>query len=87
MTITVSVAEAKSGFSRYLRRAREELVIVTRRGGPDAVILPFAEYERLQRLWAYSAMMRLSREMKEVGVRATELHEASRRDLEGRPWS
>lgn len=87
MTITVSVAEAKSGFSRYLKQAREELVIVTRRGKPEAVILPFAEYQHLRRLRAYSAMVRLSRELEEIGVTASELHEASRRELEGRPWS
>jgi len=85
MAVKVSIAEAKSGFSRLLKRARKETVIVTRRGKPDAVILPFEEYERLRRLWAYSSMVRLSRELEGVGVTATELHEASRRELEERP--
>lgn len=85
MTMRVSIAEAKSGFSELLKRARRELVIITRRGEPDAVILPFEEYERLQRLRAYSSMVRLSRELVGVGVTATELYEASRRELEGRP--
>jgi prevent-host-death family protein len=87
MAIRVSIAEAKSGFSAVLKRARKELVIVTRRGKPEVVILPFAEYERLQRLRAYSNMVRLSRELGEVGVTATELYEASRRELEERSWS
>jgi len=85
MTVRVSIAEAKSGFSALLKRAQKEPVIVTRRGEPDAVILPFEEYERLRRLWAYSSMVRLSRELKEIGVTATELHEVSRRELNGRP--
>ena len=85
MTVTVSIAEAKSGFSELLRRAQKEPVIVTRRGKPDAVILPFEEYERLRRLRAYSSMVRLSHELKGVGVTATELYEASRKELEGRP--
>ena len=85
MAVKVSIAEAKSGFSRLLKRARKETVIVTRRGKPDAVILPFEEYERLRRLWAYSSMVRLSRELVGVGVTATELYEASRRELEERP--
>jgi len=55
------MAQAKSGFSGMLKRARQETGIVTRRGKPDAVILPFSEYERLRRLWAYSSMVRLSR--------------------------
>lgn len=87
MAARVSIAEAKSGFSKMLRQARKEPVIVTRRGEPDAVILPFGEYERLRRLWAYSSMVRLSRELEEVGVTATELYETSRRELEERPWS
>jgi len=87
MAIRVSIAEAKSGFSAVLKRARKELVIVTRRGKPEVVILPFAEYERLQRLRAYSNMVRLSSELGEVGVTATELYEASRRELEERSWS
>jgi prevent-host-death family protein len=80
----VSIAEAKTGLSKLLNLARTELVIVTRRGQPDAVILPFEEYERLRRLRAYSRMVRLSRELEEAGVTATELYEASRRELEER---
>jgi prevent-host-death family protein len=85
MTVRVSIAEAKSGFSELLKHAQKEPVIVTRRGEPDAVILPFEEYEHLRRLRAYSSMMRLSHELKEVGVTATELYEASREELEDRP--
>jgi prevent-host-death family protein len=85
MTMKVSIAEAKSGFSALLKRAQREPVIVTRRGKPNAVILPFEEYERLRRLWAYSSMVRLSRELKAVGITATELYEASRKELESRP--
>jgi len=85
MTMRVSIAEAKSGLSELLKRAQKEPVIVTRRGEPDAVILPFEEYERLRRLRAYSSMVRLSRELEGVGVTATELYEASRKELEARP--
>ena len=85
MSMRVSIAEAKRGFSELLKHARKEPVIVTRRGKPDAVILPFAEYERLRRLLGYSSMVRLSRELKEAGVKATELYEASRSELERQP--
>ena len=74
MTMRVSIAEAKSGFSALLKRAQKE-----------PVILPFEEYESLRRLWAYSSMVRLSRELKGIGITATELYEASRKELEGRP--
>jgi len=82
--IRISIAEAKKDFSMLLKRAHQELVIITRRNKPEAVILPFAEYERLQRMMAYVSMVRLSHELKEVGVNATELYEASRSELEGR---
>ena len=85
MAARVSIAKAKSDFSRMLKRAQKEPVIITRRGKPDAVILPCAEYERLRRLGAYLSMVRLSRELEETGVMATELYKASRRELEERP--
>ncbi len=81
----VSISEAKSSFSALLKRAQKELVIVTRRGEPDAVLLPFEEYERLRRLRAYSSMIRLSHELKGIGITASELYDASREELEGRP--
>jgi len=80
----VSISKAKSDFSELLKRAQREPVIVTRRGEPDTVILSIDEYERLRRLRAYSSMVRLSRELERTGVTATELYEASRKDLEDR---
>ncbi|MCR4406663.1 MAG: type II toxin-antitoxin system Phd/YefM family antitoxin [Anaerolineae bacterium] len=87
MTVRVSIAEARGSFSKLLRHAREGPVIITRRGKPDAVILPFGEYERLRRQRGYSNMVRLSRELAGVGVTATELDEASRKELDERLWS
>lgn len=87
MTITISVAEAKSRLSELLKRARQDLVIVTRRGEPDVVLLPFEEYERLRRLNAYSRMVSISRELESLGLTASELYESSRQELEERTWS
>lgn len=85
MAIKISIAEAKRDFSTLLKRAHQKLVIITRRNKPEAVILLFAEYERLQRLNAYASMVRLSHELKRVGVSATELYEASQSKLEEHP--
>lgn len=87
MTVEVSVAEAKSRLSELLKRARQDLVIVTRRGKPDIVFFPFEEYERLKRLHAYSRMVSLSRRLETLGLTATELYESSRQELEERAWS
>ncbi len=85
--VKVSVAEARKDLSRLLKRAREDLLVITRRGEPDVVILPFEEYERLRRLRAYSRLVRLSDQLAGTGIKATELYEESRRELEERPWS
>lgn len=82
--LKVSIAEAKAGLSDLLKHARNGPVIVTRRGQPDAVILTYEEYERLQRLRAYAGMVRLARELREAGVTADELHAESRKELEER---
>jgi len=78
------IAEAREDFPAPLKRAREEPVIITRRGEPEAVILPFNEHGRLQRRKAYSTIVRLSQKMKGSSIPATELYEASRRELEER---
>ncbi len=87
MTIEVSVAEAKSRLSELLKRARQDLVIVTRRGEPDVVLLPFEEYEHLRRLHAYSRMVSISHELESLGLSASEVYESSRQELEERAWS
>ncbi len=50
MAKTVSASEAKNRFGSLLRQVADqgEEVIVERQGKPRAVILSFAEYERIQ---------------------------------------
>jgi prevent-host-death family protein len=82
MSLRVSNVEAKSGFSKLVKHAREEPVIVTRPGEPDAVILPSAHYECLRPLAACSSTVRLSRELKEADMTTTELYQGSRCEME-----
>lgn len=79
-----TIAEAKKEFSRILRETKEGPVVITRRGEPEAVVLAYADYEALRRLQAYQQILGLSRELRETGLPAAELYEASRRDLESR---
>jgi len=55
-----------------------------RRGQPDIVLLAYADFERLRRLQAFQQVLRLANELRDKGVTATELYEASRRELEER---
>jgi prevent-host-death family protein len=77
----LSIAEAKKDFSSVLKQAHAEPVVVTRRGEPDIVILSFDEYRNLSRLRAYLRMVRLSQRLRD-NVKATELYQASRQELE-----
>lgn len=77
---------AKSEFSRLLREAHKEPVIITRRGRPDVVLLAYDEYERLRRLQAYQQVLNLAAKLRDSGLTASELYEASRQELEERSW-
>ena len=62
-------------------------MIITRRGRPDAVVLGYEAYQQLRRRSAYADMLGLAKELREAGVTASDLYEASRKDLEGHGWS
>ena len=78
------IAVAKSEFSRLVRDAHKEPVIITRRGQPDVVLLAYADYERLRRLQAYQQTLQIAAKLRESGVTASDLYETSRRELEER---
>jgi len=52
---TVSIAEGKKNFSHLCRDAFENKkeIIVTKRGRPVAVIIPYDKYERSRRVEAF----------------------------------
>lgn len=87
MSKQVSVTEAKRDLTKLLREAEEKQteIVVTRRGEPFMVILRYEDYERLERLRAYLNMVRISEELKDSGISATEIYEESRGELEERP--
>lgn len=84
-TVEYPIAVAKKDFAQVLRRALHEPVIITRRGQPEVVMIAYDDYLRLQRLQAYEDMVRISTELRERGVRASEVYAASRAELESRP--
>lgn len=86
MSKQVSVAEAKRDLTKLLREAEEKQmeIVVTRRGTPFMVILRYEDYQRLERLRGYLNMVRISEELKDSGISATEVYEESRRELEER---
>lgn len=80
----ISVSEAHNRLSRWLEKIGDEPITITRRGKPVGVIISPQEYERLSRVKAYLQMLHLSRSLRESGVTAGELFDASREELEKR---
>ncbi|MEI7636999.1 MAG: type II toxin-antitoxin system Phd/YefM family antitoxin [Syntrophus sp. (in: bacteria)] len=85
-TSTVSIAEGKKGFSRLIQdtQDKKESIIVTRRGQPVAVIVPYEEYNRTMRMDGYRKIMEAREMYIKTGINAGEIYEESRKQLEER---
>lgn len=81
---TVSIAEGKKGFSRLIQDASEknEEIIVTKRGKPVAVIVPYEEYRHSQRFEGYRKVMEARETFLRSGLKASEIYRESRKELE-----
>jgi len=83
---TVSVAEGKKGFSRLIQNALEkkEEIVVTKRGKPVAVILPYEEYQHSKRVEGYRKIIESREAFLKTGILAEEIFKESRKQLEKR---
>lgn len=81
---TVSIAEGKKGFSRLIHNAveKKEEVIVTKRGKPVAVIVPYEEYRHSKRVEGYRRIMEARAAFLKVGISAEEIYKESKKQLE-----
>ena len=83
-TKKVSIAEGKKSFSRLIQDAldNKKEFIVTRRGEPVAVIVPYDEYKQLKRLEGYKKIMDAREAFLKSGVSADEVFKESKKQLE-----
>ncbi len=81
----VSIAEAHNRLSYWLKQVPDEPITITRRGKPVGVIISPEEYEQMRQVQAFWKMIHLSQSLRDSGVTADELSQASRRELESRP--
>ena len=81
--LDVSIADAHNRLSALLKKVNTSPIMLTRRGKPVGVLLSIEDYKRLRRAEAFTQMIELSRSLSESGLSATELYQASRRELEG----
>lgn len=81
---SVSVAEGKKGFSRLIRHAfeKKEEIVVTKRGKPVAVILPYEEYQHSKRIEGYKKICEARETLSKANILADEVFKESRRQLE-----
>lgn len=83
----VTIAEGKKSFTRLVRQTQEskEGIVITKRGKPVAAIIPFEEYRKQQKVEAFLELVELRRKLASSGLKARELYEESRKELEERP--
>jgi len=81
---SISVAEGKKGFSRLIQDAQniKEEFIITKRGKPVAVIVPYEEYQRSKKIRGYKKIMEAREAFLKAGVQAEEVFKESRKQLE-----
>ena len=83
---SVNIAEGKKGFSRLIQDASEKKgeIIVTKRGKPVAVILPYEEYQHSKRIEGYRKIITTRETFLKTGIPADEIFNESRKQLERR---
>ena len=83
-TITVTIAEGKRDFSRLIKEAaeRNEDIVVTKRGKPMAVIVPYMEYQHSKKVEAHQKILESRAAFAGAGVSAAEVYRESREELE-----
>ncbi len=84
--ITVTIAEGKRDFCRLIKEVAEksEGIVVTKRGKPMAVIVPYGEYRHSKKVGAHQKILESRAAFAKAGVSAAEVHTESREDLERR---
>ncbi len=83
-TFAVTVAEGKRDFSRLIKEAAEKNgdTVVTKRGKPVAVIVPYEEYQHTKKVGAYQKILESRAAFVKAGVSAAEVYRKSRQELE-----
>ncbi len=81
-----SVTEGKKSFSRLIVDVykKNEEIIVTSRGKPIAVIIPYEEYKSSKRLEGYVNIMKAREAFLKAGICADVASKESRQQLEKR---
>jgi prevent-host-death family protein len=82
----VTISDGKKDFTSLIKKsvAKNEDIVITKRGQPVAALLPYKEYTDLRKLRTYLKMLEISTEMQKTGIKAKDVYAASRKELEER---
>jgi len=85
-TKIVTISDGKKDFTSLIKEsvAKNEDIVITKRGHPVAALLPYKEYTDLKKLRTYQKMLEISKKMQKTGIKAKDVYAASKRELEGR---
>lgn len=85
-TKIVTISDGKKYFTGLIKEsaAKNEDIVITRRGHPVAALLTYKEYTDLKKLRTYLKMLEISKKMQKTGIKAKDVYAASKRELEGR---
>jgi len=85
-TSIVTIAEGKRDFSRLIKASSEknEDIVITKRGRPMAVIVPYEKYRHTRKVEARRKILESRAAFVKAGVSANEIYRESRKELERR---
>ena len=81
----IAIGEGKKDFTRIVKKVSEEAkdIVITKRGKPVAVLIPYEEYKETSRLRSYLKMLQISESLAKYEITATRIREENRKELEG----
>lgn len=82
--LNVSISEGKKNFAKIIRASEEkkQKIIVSRRGNPVAVILPYEEHIKNKKRDALIKIKEAKAKYHCSGISAKEVYEISKKELE-----
>jgi len=82
--LNVSIAEGKKNFTKIIRASEEnhQKIIVSRRGNPVAVILPYEEHMKNRKREALIKIEEARAVYHQSGISSEEVYRISRKELE-----
>lgn len=83
-TLNVSIAEGKKNFAKIIRTSEEKKqeIIVSRRGNPVAIIVPYEEYIKNRKKGALIKIRETRAIYHRSGISAEAVYEVSKKELE-----